>query len=58
MDMTKIQVAAVCANMVRIYGPVPKHCPVRPLLQELEFGNRGQALEYAREFDERQRLGQ
>ena len=58
MDINKIQVAAVCANTVRIYGPVPKHNPVRPLLQVLEFGNRGQALEYARAFDERQRQGQ
>jgi hypothetical protein len=55
MDISKIPVATVFEDgTVRIYGPV-EPTGVRPLLEQRQFANRGQALEFAREFDERQR---
>jgi hypothetical protein len=55
MDISKIQVAAVLQEgIVRIYGPAAPN-GVRPFLEQRQFANRGQALEFAREFDQRQR---
>ena len=58
MDISKIPVAAVFDDgVVRIYGPVGSQ-GVRPFQQQRQFANRGQALEFAREFDQRQRQQQ
>lgn len=55
MDISKCQVAAVLEDgIVRIYGAVQPN-GVRPFLEQRQFTNRGQALEFAREFDQRQR---
>ena len=55
MDINKIPVATVLQEgVVRIYGPVEQN-GVRPFLEQRQFANRGQALEFAREFDQRQR---
>lgn len=58
MDISKIPVAAVFEDgVVRIYGPIGP-TGVRPFQQQRQFANRGQALEFAREFDSRQRQQQ
>lgn len=55
MDISKCQVATVLEDgIVRIYGAVQPN-GVRPFLEQRQFTNRGQALEFAREFDQRQR---
>lgn len=55
METSNIKVAVVIENgIVRIYGPIEAN-GVRPFVTELQFANRGQALHYAREFDDKQR---
>ncbi|MBX3704023.1 MAG: hypothetical protein KF822_09635 [Steroidobacteraceae bacterium] len=48
-----IRVAAVCGREVRLFGEV--HRSRRPLLTVRTMPTRGAALEFAREYDDRQR---
>jgi hypothetical protein len=54
MEINQISVVAVYQDgSVRIYGAVGA-AGQRPFLEQRQFHNRGQALEFAREFEQRQ----
>lgn len=52
-----LRVAAVCGPQVRIYGAM-RGDSRRALIEVLDFLNYGQALQYAVEYDEKQKAGQ
>lgn len=51
----KLKVAAVCGRQARVYAPVQPNGR-RPLLAAYDFQSYGQALVWATEFDDRQKL--
>ena len=51
----KIEVVAVCGSEARVYGDIRGNQP-RRLLQVVRFGNRGQALNFADEYETREKL--
>ena len=55
MNHENNNIAAVCDNEVRIYGPLSGNSTRRRLLRIEEFPHHGAALAYAVEFDDKQR---
>lgn len=54
---TYIQVVAVYLDgSVRIYGVAPKSSNVRPFVKVLKFQTYGKAVQFAVEFEEKQRM--
>lgn len=48
-----IRVVAVCGNEAAVYGPVQGGA--RPLIQRYTFSTRGAALEFAADYEDRER---
>ena len=48
-----IRVVAVCGNEATVYGPIVG--AVRPMVQRYKFSTRGAALEFASDYEDRER---
>jgi hypothetical protein len=54
-NVNRMNVAAVCGAEVRIYGWLDEKTQIRPFQWKEQFPTHGAALQFATEYDERQR---